>query len=139
MVVRRLIAETDVAERVLHDRLEDVGRLHSDLLREAAVARAWLARSRLLLLHVKLVHDDLEDVELFRAQVAQQRLVRAVRRIQILVGLVRARHSAVFLGDLLEEAVAAVVQLDQLFRLKLLQVVLIVGLLVRVVALIHHV
>ena len=58
VVILGLASKADVTQRVLYDGLQDVGRLHADLLREAAMWLA-LARSSLRLrLHVEFVDDN---------------------------------------------------------------------------------
>lgn len=57
MVVLCLIPESNIAQWILNDRLENVRRLHPNLLRKATV----IAACRLL--HVELVYDDFEDVK----------------------------------------------------------------------------
>ena len=72
-----LVSQTDVAERVLHDGLEDVRGLHSDLLRETAMG----LRSICALLHVKFVDHYFEDVKFFGLQISQKLLIRSVCRV----------------------------------------------------------
>ena len=69
MVVLSLTAQSDISKWVLHDRLEDVRRLHADLLGEAPVGRAG-GTSRLRL-HIEFVDDDFEDVELFDFEITE--------------------------------------------------------------------
>ena len=69
VVVLSLTAQSDVSKWVLHDRLEDVRRLHADLLGEAPVGRAG-GTSRLRL-HIEFVDDDFEDVELFDFEITE--------------------------------------------------------------------
>ena len=138
MVVLGLAPEADVTQRVLYDGLEDVGRLHADLLREAPVGLALARASLRLRLHVEFVDDDFKDVEIFDLKVAEELLIRLVRRIQIGPSL-GGRWPAQLLVNLVQEAISAVLQLDDLLSLELLNVVLVARLLERVVALVHHV
>ena len=138
-----LAPKADVTQRVLYDGLEDVGRLHADLLRKAAVRLALASRASLrrrLRLHVEFVDDDFEDVKVFDLKVAEELLIRLVSGIQFgRPDPLGGRWPAQLLINLVQEAIAAVLQLDDLLGLKLLDVVLVAGLLQRVVALIHHV
>ena len=77
MMILCLVSQTDVAERVLHDGLEDVRRLHSDLLRETAMGLCSICA----LLHVKLVDHNFENVKFFGLKVSQKLLIRSVSRI----------------------------------------------------------
>lgn len=65
VMVLSLIAKTNVAQRVLHDTLENVRGLHSDLLREAAVSRCRVSAQ-----HVEFVRNHLKDVKFFDLKVA---------------------------------------------------------------------
>ena len=98
-----------------------------------------MARSSLRLrLHIEFVDDDFKDVEIFNLKVAEELLIRLIRRIQIGPNF-RGRRSAELLVNLVQETISAVLQLDDLLGLELLNVVLVARFLLRVVALIHHV
>ena len=98
-----------------------------------------MARASLRLrLHIEFVDDDFEDVEIFDLKVAEQLLIRLIRRIQI-VSNFGGRRPAELLVNLVQETIPAVLQLDDLLGLELLNVVLVARLLLRVVALVHHV
>jgi len=62
-------ADSDVCEWVFDHGLEDVWWLHSNLLREAPLLLCTLP------LHVKLVHDELEDVELAEFELGEHLLI----------------------------------------------------------------
>lgn len=149
MMILRLAPEPNVAQRILDDRLEDVRWLHTNLLREAPMllvptTRTTTRSSRLLgigRLHVELVHDDFENVELLHLKVPEQLLISLVRSVKLLV--IRpnlGRHwPAELLIDLVKETIAAILQPNDLIRLELLHVVFVACLLCSVIALIHHV
>ena len=132
VMIRRMVAQTDVAKRVLHDRFEDVGRLHTDLLREATLACPACSA------HVEFVDDHLKQVELLVPKIAQQLLICVVLCVQLRVCIRALRVVLVFI-DLVKEAVASILELDDLLWLQALHVVFVVGLLLRMVALVEHV
>ena len=75
MVILRVVADANVAEGILHDGLQDVRRLHADLLGEAALVGT--AR-----IHAELVNDHLKQVELLVAQITEQLLIRLVGGVE---------------------------------------------------------
>ena len=82
-------------------------------------------------LHVELVHDDLENVELLHLKVPQQLLISLVRSVKLLVFRpdLSRRRPAELLIDLVKEAIAAILQPDDFIRLELLHVVFVACLL----------
>ena len=137
-MVLSLTAEADVAEWVLHNGLEDVRRLHPDLLGEAAMGCSACAA----LLHVKLIHHNLKDIELLRLQISEQLLVSLVGGIEILLaspGSAGLRAAHTLLINLIKEAASSILQLNHLLSLELLQVGLVRRLLFGMVALVHHI
>ena len=98
--------------------------------------------SRRARLHIKLVHDDLEDVKLFRFEVPEELLICLIGCVEVFsVCLIhRGRNLTLLLIDLFEEAVPTVMQLDDSVNLlELPHVRIIDGLLLGVIALVEHV
>jgi hypothetical protein len=133
-VIWGLIAKADVTKRVLDDRFEDVGRLHTNLLGKAAVISLSVC-----CLHVELVYHDFEDVEVLDLQITEQLCVCSIRCIQFSGAWSWADRSTLLFVDLLKETATAIVKFDDLLRLKGQHVRLIASFLLSVVAFIHHV
>lgn len=132
VVVLCMVAQTNVAKGVLDYRLEDVGWLHPDLLREAPLVGPTRRA------HVELVDHHFKEIKLFVAKVTKQLLVRLVGCVLGCV-LTGTDGTAEFFVDLLQKTGPSILEFDDLLCLELLHVVLVAGLLLRVVALIHHV
>ena len=138
VMVLRLAAKSDIAQWVLDNRLENVGWLHPNLLREAPMGGSS-RRALSLRLHVELVDNDLEYVELLDLQVTQQLFIRLIGCVQFIATLSGPCLPAPLFINLVQEAIAAILQLDHLLSLKLPHVVLVAGFFGGVVALIDHV
>ena len=110
--------------------------MHPDLLREAAVRGAGCAR-----LHIKLVHNDLEDIKLLCFEVPEELLISLIGCVELGVcGIQRGRNLTLLLVNLFEEAITAIVQLDDpIDLLELLHVGIGDGLLSSVIALVEHI
>lgn len=66
----RVGSKTDITQRILHNALENVWRLQSDLLGKAGATIVGVTR-----VHVELLHDYLQNVELFNSKFAQKFLI----------------------------------------------------------------
>lgn len=90
-------------------------------------------------LHIKLVHNDLEDIKLLCFEVSEELLIGLVSCVEVfgVCGIHRGRDLTLLLVNLVQEAIAAIVQLDYPINLlELLHVGISDGLLSSVVALV---
>ena len=111
--------------------------MHPNLLREAAVRGSGRAR-----LHVKLIHNDLEDIKLLCFEVSEKLLISLISCVKVLGvgGIHRGRDLALLLINLFKEAITTVVQLDYPINLpELLHVGISSSLLSSVIAFVHHI
>ena len=106
--------------------------MHADLLGEATLACSTCRA------HVEFVDDHLKQVELFVSKIAQQLLIGVVLSVQLRVTIWALCVVLLFI-DLIKEAIASIMKLDDLLRLQALDVVFVVSLLPRMVTLVEHV
>ena len=87
-------------------------------------------------LHIKLVHNDLEDVKLLCFEVPEELLVGLISSVEFGVcGIQRGRNLTLLLVNLFEEAITTIVKLDYpIDLLELLHVSIGDGLLSSVIA-----
>ena len=106
--------------------------MHTDLLGEATLACPTCSA------HVEFVDDHLKQVELFVTKIAQQLFIGVVLSVQLWVTIWALCVVLLFI-DLIKEAIASILKLDNLFRLEALDVVFVIRFFLRMVTLVEHV
>ena len=90
-------------------------------------------------LHIKLVHNDLEDIKLLRFEVPEELLISLIGCVEVfgVCGIHRGRNLTLLLVYLFKETITTIVQLDYPINLlELLHIGITDGLLFGVIALV---